>query len=715
MIEQRVTLRYDAQQIPAIVQAVQGDTGRDVIFELADYEIPAGATANYYIDKPDGNAIYNSAEVISSTEILAHLTEQALAAPGRNNGQVRILADGEVITSFDFVLEVEAFRGILRLQSETEVNVFDDALQAAAEEAIQEILDQTPVVTGMQNSIAPTYSASNKYAVGDYVMYNAQLYKCNTAITTAEAWTAAHWTQVPIANDVNDLKSALNSCGWVNTFDPYIAAYISRDGTIADFEGWQCTDLIDAIVGDRFIYKAYTTSRSYPALCLYDANGTFQEILREGNAGYDEVEYICTSNCKLRFCSWEANGYPLIVYRAENHIDNFYCYNKPLNSLIIDGMVADKCVDVPLMFESKTGYYDSNKDFNAYSNIWGAIVQVNPITKYRLNYKAYYGMSEVVFFDSSDNVLSANTSHSDDGQYQVEFYPPAGAETMLVQAYGTSELVVSSRTKLDYTDGKILNGEKIDPYSIPYKTSNIGATLDEAIEGNVSPLFGKKIAYDGDSICESRLSGNAENGGAYAKLIADKTGSSYVNKAVSGGILASAVPSGTMPHSVVSSFDSWPDDADLYCFDGGLNDFWRDVPLGDYSPTDYTGNVDTTTVCGALEFIIRACTYYHIGKPVVFVFVHKAVGTKETNNAGYTFDQMREKMIGVCEKYAIPFYDAYTKSGLNGYNGIQSNTFLTANASGVGDGIHPNEAGYRRYYVPQLIALFESIIPVLDE
>ena len=58
MIEQRVTLRYDAQQIPAIVQAVQGDTGRDVIFELADYEIPAGATANYYIDKPDGNAIY---------------------------------------------------------------------------------------------------------------------------------------------------------------------------------------------------------------------------------------------------------------------------------------------------------------------------------------------------------------------------------------------------------------------------------------------------------------------------------------------------------------------------------------------------------------------------------------------------------------------------------------------------------------------------------
>lgn len=208
MIEQRVTLRYGAQQIPAIVQAVQGDTGRDVIFELADYEIPAGATANYYIDKPDGNAIYNSAEVISSTEILAHMTEQALAAPGRNNGQVRILIGGEVITSFDFVLEVEAFRGILHMQSETEVNIFDAAIQSAADEAIEEIQEQTPVVTGMQNSIAPTYSSSNTYAVGDYVMYNAQLYRCITAITTAEAWTAAHWTQVPIASDVSDLKGA---------------------------------------------------------------------------------------------------------------------------------------------------------------------------------------------------------------------------------------------------------------------------------------------------------------------------------------------------------------------------------------------------------------------------------------------------------------------------------------------------------------------------
>lgn len=46
-------------------------------------------------------------------------------------------------------------------------------------------------------SIAPYYSASATYAVGDKVRYGNNLYECTTAITTAEAWTDAHWTVLP--------------------------------------------------------------------------------------------------------------------------------------------------------------------------------------------------------------------------------------------------------------------------------------------------------------------------------------------------------------------------------------------------------------------------------------------------------------------------------------------------------------------------------------
>ena len=62
-------------------------------------------------------------------------------------------------------------------------------------------------------SLAPEYDSTATYAVGDYVLKSGTLYRCTTAITTAEAWTPAHWTQASITGDVSDLKSALNSIG----------------------------------------------------------------------------------------------------------------------------------------------------------------------------------------------------------------------------------------------------------------------------------------------------------------------------------------------------------------------------------------------------------------------------------------------------------------------------------------------------------------------
>lgn len=51
-------------------------------------------------------------------------------------------------------------------------------------------------------SIAPIYSNTSTYNVGDYVMYNGQLYVCNTEITTPEAWNPSHWAPVDVMNAV---------------------------------------------------------------------------------------------------------------------------------------------------------------------------------------------------------------------------------------------------------------------------------------------------------------------------------------------------------------------------------------------------------------------------------------------------------------------------------------------------------------------------------
>jgi len=60
-----------------------------------------------------------------------------------------------------------------------------------------------------QAAIAPLYSTSATYAVGDYVMHDGAYYVCKTAIATPESWTAGHWMQTNVGAEVGGLKSAL--------------------------------------------------------------------------------------------------------------------------------------------------------------------------------------------------------------------------------------------------------------------------------------------------------------------------------------------------------------------------------------------------------------------------------------------------------------------------------------------------------------------------
>lgn len=59
---------------------------------------------------------------------------------------------------------------------------------------------------GGTENIAAEYDNTSTYAVDDYCIYDGQLYRCTTAITTAEAWTAAHWTMATVGGELTDLK-----------------------------------------------------------------------------------------------------------------------------------------------------------------------------------------------------------------------------------------------------------------------------------------------------------------------------------------------------------------------------------------------------------------------------------------------------------------------------------------------------------------------------
>lgn len=47
-----------------------------------------------------------------------------------------------------------------------------------------------------EETLAEEYDNTSTYDVGNYCIYGGVLYRCSTAIATAEAWTAGHWTAV---------------------------------------------------------------------------------------------------------------------------------------------------------------------------------------------------------------------------------------------------------------------------------------------------------------------------------------------------------------------------------------------------------------------------------------------------------------------------------------------------------------------------------------
>lgn len=61
------------------------------------------------------------------------------------------------------------------------------------------------------NLISDAYDDSATYAVGDYCSYDGDFYVCNTAISTAESWTAAHWTQVTVSDELTEIKEDIAS------------------------------------------------------------------------------------------------------------------------------------------------------------------------------------------------------------------------------------------------------------------------------------------------------------------------------------------------------------------------------------------------------------------------------------------------------------------------------------------------------------------------
>lgn len=146
------------------IEAVQYDSGRYVEFNIRDFNVPEGAIVRFYARKPSGKEVYNASDtnpdkvVISGNTIKVNLTSQTLAEIGCVLGEIQIIQEKIIISSFVFVVDVKrSIASETAIESTNEYGVLDGLLNQAR-------IDLTKVeeATKRANEVA------DKAAAGDF-------------------------------------------------------------------------------------------------------------------------------------------------------------------------------------------------------------------------------------------------------------------------------------------------------------------------------------------------------------------------------------------------------------------------------------------------------------------------------------------------------------------------------------------------------------------
>lgn len=235
----------------------------------------------------------------------------------------------------------------------------------------------------------------------------------------------------------------------------------------------------------------------------------------------------------------------------------------------------------------------------------------------------------------------------------------------------------------------------------------------DVIATNVNPLYGKKISVNGDSICY----GKGYTGG-YGKIIAEKNGMTLQNIGVSGATIAAeryftgsdGNPDTTKPrHWICRTIENMDSDADYAIIEGGVNDASQsDSVLGNIS-SSYAEVFDDTTFCGAFENMLKQLIVRFAGKKYGYIAIHKmAPSYRSENDESMSYYWAAKKC---CEKWGVPFLDLNISVPPFNYLKTvdESLAALAAAYTDSGDGWHPNEEGYKKYYVPKIEAWLKTL------
>ncbi len=213
-----------------------------------------------------------------------------------------------------------------------------------------------------------------------------------------------------------------------------------------------------------------------------------------------------------------------------------------------------------------------------------------------------------------------------------------------------------------------------------YSVENVDPLENSPLEGMNILYLGSSVTYGASSLQE-----------AFPEYIAKRNSTTYVKEAVSGTTL---VNNGS--NSYISRLQSVDKSAqfDIFVCQLSTNDATQNKPLGEVSAGG-TAEFDTSTVCGAIEYIITyAMQTWNC--PVVFY-----------TNAYYDNDNyaaMVEALNSIAGKYDICVIDMYSDESFNSITEEEYTLYMA-------DEIHPTRAGYLLWWTPYMENYLYNLVP----
>ncbi len=201
-----------------------------------------------------------------------------------------------------------------------------------------------------------------------------------------------------------------------------------------------------------------------------------------------------------------------------------------------------------------------------------------------------------------------------------------------------------------------------------------------------TPLTDKKIIFLGSSV----TFGSGAGGVSFVDYIEKRCGCKASKHAVSGTTL---VDNGIT--SYISRMKLIKDkSADLFVCQLSTNDATKGLPLGEVSESENAQDFDTSTVAGAIEYIIAyAKEKWHC--PVAF-YTNPQYDSKN-------YAAMVELLGRISEKWGITVIDLWNNKQFNNITEEQRKLWMK-------DSIHPTKAGYLEWWVPVIEQeLFEMV------